>query len=105
MLVRLETPGEASGDVSVKAYLELAIEDVGRRAGRDLCGAAEAGRAAEPVVKRHGRIGRAHHRCHEHSARGPDHDIAASLRGDVRYVHRGYNGRFSTAGPFTRVTT
>src|SRR5262249_501921 len=98
-------PGEPTGDVSVEAYLELAIEDVGRRSGRNLRGSAEAGRPAEPVVNRCGRMGRPHHRCHEPSARGPDHDRAASWGGDVRHFHRGYNGRFSTAGPFTRVTT
>src|SRR5215468_3442404 len=98
-------PREPTGDVSGEAELESGSDGEVMRSGRNLRGSAEAGRAAEPVVKRYGRIGRAHHRCHEHSARGPDHDIAASLRGDVRHVHRGYNGRFSTAGPFTRVTT
>src|SRR5262245_65575919 len=78
---------------------------MGRRGGRDLGGAAEAGGAAEPVVERYGRIGCAHHYCNEHSTRGRDHDIAASLRGNVRNVHRNYNGRFSTAGAFTRVNT
>src|SRR5262249_13224199 len=105
ILIRLETPREPTGDVGVEAHLELAVEGVGRSSGRDLGGAAEAGRAAEPVVERHGRIGRAHHSCNKHSPRRRNHDIAASLRGYVRNVHRDYNGRFSTAGPFTRVTT
>src|SRR6516164_8795561 len=56
-------------------------------------------------VERHGGIGCTHHRCDKHSARGRDHDIAASLRGDVPSVHGNYSGRFNTAGPFTRVTT
>jgi len=107
VLLRLESPWEPAGDIGVEPHLELAIDDMGWASRRNLRGAAKASSAAEPVVKRHRRIGRAYHRRDEQATGGCDHEIAAPARGNVRSAHRlllDHSGRFNTPGPFTRVT-
>jgi hypothetical protein len=73
--------------------------------GGDLGCAAKAGGSTEPVVERYSRVGGADHRRNENPACARDKNIAAPLRGDFWHTHDNYNGRFSTAGPFTSVTT
>ncbi len=76
-LLRLELPGQAGADIGVEPHRDLARQRrVGRRRGRDLGGAVEAGGAAEPVVERHGGIGRADHEHHDEAADRGHHRIA-----------------------------
>src|SRR2546430_5166330 len=102
MLLRLEAPRKSPGDVGVEAHLELAVENARRSSRGDLRCAAEPGRATEPVIQGHRRIGRAHHRHDEDSTRARDQDIAAPWRGGVWNSHGDYNGAFNTPGPLAR---
>ena len=69
VLLRLECPGKARRDIGIEAHSNLARKRRGGwRRGCDLRRAVEAGRAAEPVVKRHGGIGRADHQHHHKTA-------------------------------------
>ena len=104
VLLRHEFPRQAGRDIGVEADGELAAEFMCRRAAGNLRGAAKSGSAAEHVVERHRRIGRAHHGRHEHAAAGGDHHVAPEPLGVARhrFVH---SGRTRTIGPFTRVIT
>src|SRR5262249_37527388 len=73
--------------------------------GGDLGGAVPASGPAEPVVQRHGGIGRTDHERHgEPTARGDDHVAAVELRGGAGGHRSLYSGRTRTPRPLTRVT-
>ena len=81
-----EAPRQAASDIGVEAHRNGAAERPLRRRGRDLRTAAEASRAAEPVVERDCRIGRADHRVDEHAARRGDWSrlrVVRTLYGDL----------------------
>src|SRR5262249_36828976 len=100
--------------VGVEAHQDATVEHVAGCGRRDLRRAAEPGRTAEPVVERHGCERHSDHDGRERPAGTGDQEVASTLlrmmargvHGDlVRSVHLAYNGRFSTPGPFTSVTT
>ena len=84
--------GRPRRDIGVEADRDLARQRrARRRRGRDLGGAVEAGGAAEPVVERHRRVGRADHQHHDQAADRSDQRVAAetrpcSARGGLRSV-------------------
>src|SRR5262249_36887654 len=113
ILFRLEFPRQARRYVRIKADGERAAENSIGGLFRDLRGAAEAGRLAEPAVQRHGCIGSADHADDERSAASRHQTIATwrFLAGLLRGLHhrsRPFScqiGRIRTPGPFTSVMT
>ena len=107
VLLRLEFPWQAGRDVGIETNGDGAAENVIGRPFGDLGGAAEAGGAAEPVVERHRRVGRADHPGDQRAATGGDHDVAPQrllfAMGLVRSLRFAHIGRTRTPGPFTSV--